>query len=448
MTTELRDLWAPLAGFSPELFQGRRRRVMRALEGGALLLPAGALPLRSPGIEHRYRPDSELFYLTGWTEPGALALLRDQGGEDRFILFVPARDPKGEVWTGPRKGPEEAREVLGADSAFPFHEVKERLPSLLKGARRVFCRLGAHPWLDGLVTGALREARSSGARKGQGPRAVFDPGEILDELRIRKDPEELARIREATALTVAGFREAMAAVKVGKGEWEIESVLEGAFRRKGATGPAFPTIVGSGINACHLHYHENSKTMADGELVLLDGGAEVGLYAGDVSRTLPVGGDFDSRQRELYDLVRAAHDRAVAEVRPGAAVAQLHAVVLKTLTEGLMALGVLEGRLESLLESQALGPYFPHQTSHWLGLDVHDVGDYVRSGVSRIMEPGMVLTVEPGLYFAPGEDRPETPFDGLGVRIEDDILVTEEGAENLTGDLPVELEDVQALSGE
>jgi Xaa-Pro aminopeptidase len=398
-------------------------------------------------MEHRHRPDSELFYLTGWTEPGGLALLRDQGDTERFVLFVPARDPSEEVWTGRRLGPEEAREVVGADAAYPAGELAERLPGLLAGSRRIFFRLGSHPVLDRLVVDALREARARGARKGKGPRSVVDPGEILDELRLRKAPEELARIREATSVTVGGFRHAMAAVEAGKGEWEVESVLEGAFRRMGATGPAFPTIVGSGANGCYLHYGENSAVLADGDLLLLDAGAEVGLYAGDVTRTFPVNGSFDMRQRELYDLVLRSHAQALEAIRPGTAAAQIHALVRETLTDGLVALGVLEGTVPDLLESKALDPFLPHQSSHWLGLDVHDVGDYVRRGVSRILEPGMVLTLEPGLYFAPDPQRTETPFDGMGIRIEDDILVTKEGPENLTAELPVRPEEVQNLVG-
>ncbi|MFC1660852.1 aminopeptidase P N-terminal domain-containing protein [Gemmatimonadota bacterium] len=445
MTTHPRELSRPMAGFSPEVFRRRREQVWDVLDGGALLLPAATSVSPSQGTALRYRPDRELFYLTGWIEAGALALLRDRGAEHPFVFFMPPRDPKKEVWTGPRLGPEEAWELLGADAVFPLSEAEERLPNFLKGSRCVFYRLGTQPLSDRLVGGILREARAGGARKGLGPRSVVDPGEILDELRLRKDPGELTRIRAAAALTVAGFREAVAQVREGTGEWEIESALEGAFRRGGAGGPAFPTIVGSGPNACYLHYRDNHATLVGGQMVLLDGGAELGLYAGDVTRTFPVNGIFDATQRSLYEVVLDAHDRAVAGIRPGVTVAEVHRIVRRALTEGLVATGVLKGGLHGLLESKAVDPFFPHQTSHWLGLDVHDVGDYVVAGTSRVLEAGMVLTVEPGLYFGPDPARSQTPFEEMGVRIENDILVTEEGSENLTGSLPVDPDEIEAM---
>jgi Xaa-Pro aminopeptidase len=276
---------------------------------------------------------------------------------------------------------------------------------------------------------------------------VEDPGEILDELRLRKDPEEVAKIRQAASLTVAAFRDAMAGTRPGMGEWEVESLLEAAFRRGGAAGPAFPTIVGSGGNACTLHYSANEHTLEDGELVLLDGGAEVDLYTGDVTRTFPAGGRFRAHQRRVYEVVLTARGAALGMIRPGNTVAQLHDAVVRTLTEGLVELGVLSGGAGDLLEQKAYERYFPHQTSHWLGLDVHDVGDYARGGASRVLEEGMVLTVEPGLYFpVVGEEDPG-PFTGIGVRIEDDVLVTAEGSENLTRALPVSVEGVEALLG-
>jgi len=322
--------------------------------------------------------------------------------------------------------------------------------------------------LEAQVVEALKEARRKGPRKGEGPRAVVDPGEVLDELRLRKDPEEVARIRRAAELTVSAFREAMAGVRPGMGEWELESALDGGFRRRGARGPAFPTIVGSGPNACVLHYHANRGVLSPHHLVLLDGGAELDLYAGDVTRTFPAGGHFTSPQQDVYHVVLQAHQAALAAVQPGGRIEEVHRAAVSSLTRGLVELGVLVGDPEELAEAKAYETYFPHQTSHWLGLDVHDVGDYTVAGASRVLEPGMVLTVEPGLYFAAGSGaRPGSvpgtgtvsgadagpgagPFAGIGVRVEDDLLVTANGADILTGDLPVkpgELEDLVGALG-
>lgn len=436
----------PLLGFSPETFAQRRRRVLEALGGGVLILPAAPPRYRSRDTEHRYRPDSELFYLTGCTEPGALAVLRGGDADDPFLLFLPRRDPKGDLWVGARPGPEEAVERFGADGAHASDLVEDRLEELMRGADRIYFRLGVHRHLDALVVDALQKARSRGARRGEGPRGVLDPGELLDEMRLRKDPEEIRTIRQATALTVAAFRETMERTRPGLGEWEVESLLESAFRRGGARGPAFSTIVGSGGNACTLHYTSNESMLDAGELVLLDGGADVDLYSGDVSRTYPCDGTFTPLQQDVYQVVLTALREALAAVRPGAPVSGVHEAAVLALTRGLVELEVLKGDPMELARGKAYEPFFPHQTSHWLGLDVHDVGEYARGGQTRLLEPGMVLTVEPGLYFSPLVGNP-TPFTGLGVRLEDDVLVTEDGAEVLTSALPVAPEEVEELVG-
>jgi Xaa-Pro aminopeptidase len=459
----------PLLGFPPETFARRREKALERLQGGALLLPSSPVLHKSRDTEHRYRPDSELFYLTGSIEPAVVALLRDHGDGERFVLFVPGRDPAAELWSGPRLGPGELGERLGADAAYPAEDMPGRLPGLLKGASRIHFRLGAHPILEAHVVEALKEARRKGPRKGEGPRAVVDPGEVLDELRLRKDPEEVARIRRAAELTVAAFREAMAGVRPGMGEWEVESALEAGIRRRGGGGPAFPTIVGSGPNACTLHYNANHGVLSPHHLVLLDGGAELDLYAGDVTRTFPARGRFTGPQRDVYQVVLDAHRAALAAVRPGVEIHEVHRAAVSALTRGLVELGVLAGDPEELAGGKAYERYFPHQTSHWLGLDVHDVGDYAVDGASRVLEPGMVLTVEPGLYFGGGSgahpgSAPGTgagsrddaghgagsgagPFAGIGVRLEDDVLVTPTGIENLTGDLPVMPEELADLVG-
>jgi len=432
------------SGFPATLFAERRRRVLDALGADAMILPAAPPLFRAGDSELRYRPDSELFYLTGFREPEAVLLLRGFAADARTILFVRPRDPEAELWTGRRLGPDGALAHLGVDEARPLSELDAALPGLLRGADRIYLRLGEHPRLERGVVRALRESRLKGARTGSGPRAVVDPGEILDELRLRKDPFEIEVMRMAAAISVAGFERGLGKVRPGVGEWEIEAEVEGEFRRRGALGPSFGTIVGSGANACVLHYAENDRRMEAGDLLLVDAGAEWRLYSGDITRTVPVSGRFSPRQREIYEIVEAARRTAVERIAPGLRTDELHLAAVETIVRGLLDLDVLQGSFDELMEGKAYESYFPHRTSHWLGLNTHDPGDYARAGTPRALEPGMVLTVEPGLYFAPESD---SPYAGIGVRIEDDILVTPDGCENLTSSLPTEPDAVESLVG-
>ena len=437
----------------------RQAAVSRALGGGVMLLPGSAVHRRSRDTDYPHRPDNELYWLTGVTEPDAVAVLLGDahpasgagGGEDpgRLLLFTRPRDPDAELWTGLRLGPAGWREVSGAREAYALAEAEAHLPGLLRRAESVHFRLGVHPRWERMVVETLEWSRTRGTRKGEGPGSVVDPGGILDELRLRKDPWELERIREAAALTVAGFRALAAELRPGVPEWRLQAVLEAAFRGGGGEGPAYESIVGSGENACVLHYVSNDDVAEDGELVLVDAGASVAWYAADITRTLPVSGRFTPEQRAVYQVVERARAASVAAVRPGAAVSDVHDATVRVLTEGLVALGILQGSVEELVKAEACKPFYPHQTSHWLGLDVHDVGDYGLRGVSRPLEPGMVLTVEPGLYFGPAAveaaGEAVAPYRGMGIRIEDDVLVTAEGHENLTAALPTDPDAIEAL---
>ena len=431
-------------GFSADDFAARRKRVLAELDGSALVLDSRT---NAPG--GRYRADSELFYLTGVTEPGAVAVLRPGGEDGDFVLFVRPRNAEEELWSGERLGPERAGDVFGADTAYGSDGLSEQLPKLLAGAENVYFRIGTDSSVQSLVVGALQTARLRGARKGVGPRGIVDPGRLLDPLRLVKSPEELEHMRRAAAITIEAFSEMFGAVRPGVGEWELEGVLNGAFRRKGARGPAYPTIVASGANACVLHYEDNNCTVQDGDLVLVDAGAEVDHYVCDITRTFPVSGSFTAAQRALYDLVLDAHDQAMEGIRPGVTVESIHHTARDVLVEGLLDLAVLDGDKAEVIDTEAYKPFYPHQTAHWLGLEVHDVGDYASSGVSRVLEPGMVLTVEPGLYFpGPGEGSgvPEE-YVGVGIRIEDDVVVTAEGHEVLTAALPVSADEIERLAG-
>lgn len=435
----------------------RDERLARVAErlapGDVMVLPGAPHRLRSRDTEYPYRPDSELYWLTGLTEPDALVVVR--GGEEPMpALFLRSRDPEVELWTGERPDPAALGEALGAAEVHPSEDVGRVLPGLLDGAGTVYFRLGAHPDVEPAVVEALRRARRRGQRQGTGPRAVVDPGEILDDLRVVKDDWEVAQIRRAAAVTLQAFRDMAAVLRPGVPEWELQAVLEAGFRRLGSGGPAYETIVGTGANACTLHYVRNDRVAGPGEMVLVDAGAAWGLYAADVTRTWPVDGTWTPEQRALVTVVDSARAAAVERIAPGVTVAEVHDAAVWVLTEGLVELGVLAGTVEELVAEEAHRPFYPHQTSHWLGLDVHDPGDYAREGRSRRLEPGMVLTVEPGLYL-PGAVvegvAGANPFRDMGVRLEDDVLVTPDGHENLTAALettPAAVEDALARGGE
>ncbi len=442
------------SGFALELFVRRRTKVLESLGSGAMILPAAPPLLRSGDSELRYRPSSELFYLTGCAEPEAVLVLRGHADSDRCTLFVQERDPDAERWNGPRPGPDHARELYGIDAVHPVAALPERLPGLLLGAEQLHFRLSAGSAgspVEAAVLRTLRHARAIGAREGRGPRGVVDPGGILDEMRLRKDPEEIHALRTAAQITVASFAEAIAMARPGMGEWELEAAVEAGFRRRGAGAPAFATIVGSGPNGCVLHHVMNDRVIREGELVLLDAGAEVRNYAGDVTRTFPTGGRFSPEQRAAYEVVEAARSGAVAAIRPGVTIQSVHREATRSLVEGLVSLGILEGTVDDLLEREAHRRWFPHRTSHWIGLDTHDPGDYRVNGFDRELEAGMVLTVEPGLYFpSEGDESPSglpAGFQGIGIRIEDDILVTDEGHEVLSAGLPTDPDAIEEWVG-
>jgi len=429
-----------------DVFTSRRARAFDALGSGVLILPAAPILYRSRDTEVRYRPDSELYYLTGATEPETVAVL--VGAEKRFVLFVRDHDADAELWTGRRLGPEGAAERFGADETLTLDEIDSKLPNLLQSGDRVHFRLGGGGRLERLVLGALKTARSRGARQGTGPRGILDPGEILDEMRLVKDAHEIERMRAAAHLTVEGHRAGLAATRPGTGEWVVEAAVEATFRRGGAAGPGFETIVGSGPNACVLHYVTNDRTIGPNDLVLIDAGADLALYNGDVTRTAPASGRFTDAQRSVYDLVEAAREQTLGVVRPGTTVEEVHTVAAGVLSEGLVELGLLDGPVDKAVEQGDYRAFFPHRTSHWLGLDVHEPGDFAKHGVPRELVAGMVITIEPGLYIPPGSDGAAAPYAGIGVRIEDEILVTSEGHENLSGSLPTAADEVEMLVGD
>jgi Xaa-Pro aminopeptidase len=440
--------FADFPRFSPDAFRARRERYLEHAGDAVTVLAAAPEKFKSRDTEVRFRQDSDFFYLTGFPEPEAVAVLTPHDPERRFTLFVRPRDPEREAWNGPRAGVEGARERFGADAAYPLAELDEHLRELLEPAEEVVYALGSGAVMDRRLAGLVAGFRRSRPRSGRGPLVLRDPDTLLAEMRLVKEPGELELLRRAAALSAEAHRAAMRAARPGVGEWELESVLEARFRAGGGAGPAYPSIVGSGPNATVLHHVANDRRARDGELVLIDAGAELGMYAGDITRTFPVSGRFTPAQRAVYETVLEAEEAGIAAVRPGASVVDVHDAAVRVLTRGMVELGLLSGSVDELIESRAYRRFYPHQTSHWLGLDVHDVGPYRRAGGEpALLEAGMVLTVEPGIYVpADAEDVP-AELRGVGVRIEDDVIVTAEGHEVTTRGVPVSVEEVEALVG-
>ena len=424
----------------------RRARLLASLDRAALILPAAPEVRAGRDLELRYRPDADLFYLTGYTEPDAVALLCP-AAEAPFAMFVRPRDPEQEIWTGRRGGPAAAVDVYGADAGYEIGTFAAHLKRVLQEVDTVYFRMDTlRPDVRKLLIDALADARRARQKTGKGALAWRDAGVLLDEMRLIKDAGEIAALRDAARITVESFRDAARLVAPGRWEYELEAAVEAGFRSRGAAGIAFATIAATGANATVLHYVENQSRMAPGELVLLDAGAQFAGYCADVSRTFPVDGAFTSAQRDVYDAVLEARDAGIGAAVAGAPVSAVHDAALRTLLRALSDLGILDDDADAHIAApERYKPYFPHRTYHWLGLDVHDVGDYVVDGGSCVLQPGMVLTIEPGLYFAADNARVPAALQGTGIRIEDDILITAGGPEVLTAALPARAEEIEAL---
>jgi Xaa-Pro aminopeptidase len=409
--------------------------------GGVMLLPAAEEKLRNADAEYVFRQDSDFAYVTGFDEPSGCALLFADG---RYVMFVRPRDPEKEVWTGRRAGVEGAKELLGATEAYPVAELDAKLPGLLDKAGTLWFRIGHDPSWDQRVVRALCDLRSRARLGAVAPARIVDSGVVLHALRVVKGPEELAHLRKAAEITAEAHLSAMRDGEAGRREYQVQAEIEYAFRRRGGSGPGYGTIVAAGPNATILHHRAGTAELRDGDLCLVDAGAEWGFYTADVTRTFPVSGSFTKAQRSIYDLVLDAQLRGIAEVRPGVTLDEIHDLVVRWLTQGMIDLGLLQGSVDERIADKSYRKYYMHRTSHWLGMDVHDVGEYFAGGKPRPLEPGMVLTVEPGIYVAPDDQAAPEELRGIGVRIEDDILVTPEGHENLTQATPKEPREVEA----
>mgnify|MGYP003449587973 FL=1 len=425
-------------------FAVRRARFLNAMGRGVAVFASTPVHLRNNDVEHEYRQDSDLYYLTGFDEPESVLVLSTEHAQHKAVLFVRPRNPERETWDGPRAGVEGAVARFGADAAFPIAELASKLPEYLQDCPRLYYRLGRDRRFDARILDALDAVRGKARTGVLPPREIVDPGTIVHEMRLRKSAAEIETMLRAAEITAKAHARAMEIAAPGRYEYEVEAELLRTFRAHGAERPAYGSIVGSGPNATILHHRRNDRRMEQGELLLIDAGAEYAYYACDVTRTFPVGGRFSPEQRAIYDVVLAAQAAAIAAVRPGTTLNEVHQKALEVLVDGLVTLGLIEGPVASAMQEERYKPYYMHRTSHWLGMDVHDVGDYFVSKQARELEPGFVLTVEPGLYIAPGS--PCDPiWHGIGVRIEDDVLVTNDGPQVLTAAIPKRAEELEQL---
>jgi Xaa-Pro aminopeptidase len=434
------------AVLDPALHRRRRQLLLDRLGDGLLLLPTATDQVRNSDVHQAFRPGSDFHFLTGFPEPEALLCAwRTKKGQHHAVLFVRPRDKEREIWDGRRFGVEGAKARFGADEAYPIGELAQRLPVLVGAHTRLFHRLGGDRQFDQRLIDAFAKVAAQKKREQPAHPSVVDPMPTLWRQRLIKDEAELETMRRAAAATVAGHVAAMQFAAPGMHEFDVQAAVEAAFRMCGSPRNGYGSIVASGPNACVLHYHENSRRMKKGDLLLLDAGAEIEGVTGDVTRTFPVDGRFSPAQREVYEVVLKAQRLAIAAAKPGATWDAPHKIVQRELTKGLVALGVLRGDPKALLAREAFKPFYMHGTSHWLGRDVHDVGSYQGAdGKPARLEKGMVLTIEPGLYFGERDRRVPARFRGIGVRIEDEVLITKDGNEVLTAAAPKTVAEIEA----
>lgn len=429
-------------------FAQRRQHLMQNMDADAVaIVPAALHYRRNRDTEYRFRQDSDFYYLSGFAEPEALLVLLPGRAEGEFVMFCRPRDREMEIWNGYRAGPEGAINDFGAQQAFTIDELDQRLPELLAGRDRVYAPMGAQPAFDQRLAGWLGSVRAKTRAGVRAPSALHLLDAALHPLRLIKSSAELAIMQHAADLSAEGHRRAMALAAPGRYEYELEAELLHTFTRYGCQAPAYGSIVGSGANACILHYGENDRRMQDGDLVLIDAGGELDHYAADITRTFPVNGRFTSPQKDLYEVVLAAQLAAIDSVQPGASWQAPHDAAVRVLTQGLVDHGLLQGSVDGLIESAAFRRFYMHRTGHWLGMDVHDVGDYQIDGQWRPLSAGMVLTVEPGLYVSPDDETVAAHWRGIGIRIEDDVAVTVQGHHVLSAKAPKAVAEIEALVG-
>ena len=426
-------------------FAKRRRQLMRMMGRDAIaIVPAASVKQRNNDVEYHYRQDSDFQYLTGFEEPESVAVLVPGRPQGEFVLFVRDRDPARETWDGARAGPDGAESDFGADHGFPIADIDEILPGLLERCSRVYYTMGVHPEFDQRVFGWVNGLRAQAKKGLHTPQEFVALDHLLHEMRLFKSRPELDTMRRAGAIGASAHRRAMKLAAPGRMEYEVMAEILHEFHSRKADISYYP-IVGSGPNACVLHYHANDRQMKDGDLLLIDAGCEYDFYASDITRTFPVNGRFSAAQRAVYEVVLAAQHAAIEKTRPGNHWNEPHEAAVRVITQGLVKLGLLKGKVAKLIKDEAYKKFFMHRTGHWIGMDVHDVGEYKVGEEWRLLEPGMVMTVEPGIYIPPGTRGVARQWQGIGIRIEDDVAVTKGDPEVLTDGVPTDPDEIERL---
>ncbi len=425
-------------------FSRRRQQLMRMVgPGGIAILPAAPVRIRSRDVEYRFRQDSDFYYLTGFAEPDAVVVLAPGRDNGEYLLFCRERDPEKELWDGKRAGREGAVRDYAADDAFPIEDIDDILPGIMESCNRVYYTMGLYAEFDVRIADWLNSLRSREARGVHTPREFVALDHLLHDMRLYKSRGEISAMRRSAKIAVNAHKRAMQAVRPGLYEYEVEAEFAGEFRRS-AAWMSYNPIVGGGVNACTLHYVENGDRLNDGDLLLIDAGCELDYYASDITRTIPINGKFSPEQRAVYEIVLAAQLAAIEKTRNGNHWNEPHDAAVSVITRGLKKIGLLQGTLARLIKDKAYREYFMHRTGHWIGMDVHDVGDYKVGNEWRLLEPGVVTTVEPGVYI-PASRKVPTRWRGIGVRIEDDVAVTSNGPDVLSKGLVKDPDAIESL---
>lgn len=431
----------------PKAEYARRRKALMAqmVPNSIAILPAAAVAIRNRDVEHVYRQDSDFQYLSGFPEPEAVIALIPGREHGEYVLFCRERNPERELWDGLRAGQEGAVSDYGADDAFPIADIDEILPGLIEGRERVYSAMGSNPEFDRRLMDWINVIRCKARLGAQPPNEFVALDHLLHDMRLYKSAAEVKVMRAAADISARAHVRAMQACRAGLYEYSLEAELDYEFRKGGAKMPAYGSIVAAGRNGCILHYQQNDAPLREGDLVLIDAGCEIDCYASDITRTFPVSGRFSPEQKAIYELVLKAQAAAFAEIAPGKHWNHAHEATVRVITTGLVELGLLEGDVQALIDSEAYRAFYMHRAGHWLGMDVHDVGEYKVGGEWRVLEPGMALTVEPGIYIGADNQAVAKKWRGIGVRIEDDVVVTRQGCEILTSGVPRTVAEIEAL---
>lgn len=427
----------------PSFFKARRNTLMANHPDAVFIFPSndGILGNLGNALPFKLRQESNFYYLTGFEEPESFLVL----AKNKMILFLRPRNPERELWDGERYGIEGALNTVGADEAYPVGEFDQKLAELLQASERIFYRVGLSEAIDRRIFAALEVHRKAGGRTGRSLCSITDPTGVVGEMRIFKSNDEMVYMRKVAQISALAHKTAMEQARPGMMEYELAALVEYIFKKNGCERPGFGTIIASGANATSLHYQVNNDILKDGELVLIDAGGEYGYYSGDISRTFPIGKTFSPTQAKVYDLVLKVQKEAIAKTKPGVKLPDIHKEICEGFIEGYLSLGLMKGNKVDIMKNNGFRRFFPHSTSHWLGIDTHDVGLYLKSGEPRPLEPGMVFTIEPGFYVQPSDKEAPEEYRNIGIRIEDDILVTQNGCEVLSEDAPKERSAIETL---